>query len=258
MSVLSVILTLLLLFETALAYNFRLEVGAGYEYLSPHKIYGDWKSGFLRFYHRPSNDLTYFLEADAFSRKNLGEAALGAFGLYKDWSPWLYTYSSLSAGSSSSYLPKFRLDHEFNLKLGPQKNIVPSVGFTYIKYHDVHKDYIMYPGITYYGEGFVITYKHFFNKSQPGSVSSSTDLISLGIGQEGKSWTYLDMYYGKQAYLATYLTSPEEVRQKSLYISLKHILWIRKDFALFGGVSYFKLKDGYEKYGFQAGFFKDF
>lgn len=262
MNALSVILTLLLLLDllldTALAYDYRIEVGANYEYLSPHRTYGDWRSGSVRFYHKCSSDFTYFLEGSFFSREKEGEAGLAVIGLYKDWSPWLYTYSSLSAGTTSSYLPKVRLDHEFYFKVGSEKNIVPSAGVTYIKYHDVHKDYIIYPGITYYGKGFVITYKYFLNKSQPGSVRSSSNLISLGIGQEGKSWTYLDVSYGKQAYLATYLTSPQEVRQNSFYTSLKHILWIRKDLAVSFGVSYFKLENGYKKYGFQAGFLKDF
>ena len=258
MNILSVILVLFLLFNTAFAYNYRVETGMSYEYLSPHDVYGDWKGGYVRFYHRPSGNATYFLEFSAFSRKNPGEAFMGVFGLYKDWSPRLYTYSSISASTSSSYLPAFRLDHEFYFKLGVQKNIVPSLGFTYIKYHDIHKDYIFYPGITYYGKGFVVTYKHFLNRSQPGSVYSSTDLVSLGIGQEGKGWIYIDVSYGKQAYLATHLTSPEEVKQNALNLSVKRIMWIKKDLALSLGVSFFKLENGYEKYGFLAGFIKDF
>ncbi len=258
MSVLRLTPLAILISLSAYAFEFRLEAGGSYEHLSPHATYGSWKSGFLRLYHRPFSDFTYFLEGSVFSRKHEGDATLGVIGAYKDWSPWLYTYSSLSFGSNSPYLPKYRLDHEFNFKVGEQKNIVPSLGFTYIKYHDVHKDYIVYPGITYYGRDFVITYKHFFNRSDPGSVSSSSDLISLGIGQEGKSWTYLDISYGKQAYLATYLANPQEVRQNAFYVALSHRHWIRKDMGLFGSISYFKLSKGYEKYGLSAGLFKDF
>jgi len=258
MSVLRLIPLVVLTGLSAYAYDFRLEMGGNYEYLSPNATYGSWKSGFLRLYHRPVQGFTYFLEGGAFSRKHEGDAVLGVLGAYKDWSPWLYTYTSFSTGSNSTYLPKYRLDQEFNFKLGEKKNIVPSIGFTYIKYHDIHKNYIVYPGISYYGEGFVITYKHFINRSDPGSVNSSSDLVSIGIGQEGKSWTYLDISYGKQAYLATYLANPQEVRQKALYISLSHRHWIKKDLGLFGGLSYLKLKDGYEKYGFQAGIFKEF
>lgn len=251
---------LVLLFNTqiASAFEFRLETGLNYEYLSPHSTYGSWKNTFVRLYHNPVEGFTYFVEGNAFWRDKEGNAASGAIGAYKDWSNWLYTYSSISFGSTSSYLPEFRFDHEFNFKIGKEKNIVPSMGLTYIKYHDVHKDYMIYPGITYYGSGFILTYKHFFNRSDPGSVSSSSDLISIGIGEEGKSWTYLDFSYGKQAYLATYLLSPQAVKQNSLNLSLTRRQWIKKDFGIFGGISYFKLQDGYEKYGFTFGFFKDF
>jgi hypothetical protein len=243
---------------SAYAYDFRLEVGGTYEYLSPKAIYGTWKSSSLRFYHKPSQDFIYFLEGGFFSRKHEGDAVLGVVGAYKDWNSWFYTYTSFSVGSKSTYLPKYRLDQEFNFKIGEKKNIVPSIGFTYIKYHDVHKDCIIYPGIIYYGEGFIITYKHFINKSDPGSVTSSSDLVSFGIGQEGKRWTFLDISYGKQAYLATHLANPQEIKQKELYISFSHRHWIKKDLGLFGGLGYSKLNGGYEKYSFTAGIFKDF
>lgn len=258
MNVLRLIPLTMLISFSVYAYDFKLEAGGNYEYLSPNNTYGSWKSGFLRLYHKPTQDFTYFLESDVFSRKHEGDAMLGVLGAYKDWSQWLYTYTSLSIGSNSDYLPKYRLNQEFNFKIGEKKNIVPSIGFTYAKYYDVHKDFIIYPGITYYGEGFVITYRHFINKSSPGSVSSSSDLISFGVGQEGKHWTYLDVSYGKQAYLATYLANPQEIGQKSLSISLTHRHWIKKDLGLFGGLNYLKLENGYEKYGFQAGVFKDF
>ena len=251
-------LLILIFYLNAYAFDFRLEAGGNLEYLSPLSTYGTWKSGYLRFYHKLSKDFTYFLEGSVFSRKHKGDAVLGVLGAYKDWTPWLYTYTAFSVGSNSLYLSKYRVDHEFNFKVGEKKNIVPSMGFTYIKYHDVHKDYIVYPGISYYGEGFVITYKHFLNKSDPGSVYSSSDLVSLGVGQEGKSWTYLDVSYGKQAHLATYLVKPQQVRQNSLYVSFSHRHWIKKDFGLFGGLGYLKLKEGYEKYGLQVGIFKDF
>lgn len=259
MSVLRLTLLAGLLVSTnSYAFQVRVEAGGRYEYLTPHSTYGSWKTGFVRLYQRLSNDFTYFVEGSAFTRKKEGDAVLGVLGAYKDWSPWLYTYSAVSVGSNSTYLPQLRLDHEFNFKLGTERNIVPSLGFTHIKYHGVHKSYIVYPGITYYGRGFVITYKRFFNESDPGSVHSSSDLVSVGIGEEGKSWTYLDVSYGKQAYLATYLATPQEVRQNALYLSFSHRQWIRKDWGVFGSVSYLKLKRGYEKYGIQGGLFKDF
>ena len=135
MSVPRLITLAMLISLSAYAYDFRLELEGNYEYLSPHNTYGSWKSGFLRLYHKPVQGFTYFLEGGVFSRKHEGDAVLGVLGAYKDWSPWLYTYTSFSAGSNSTYLPKYRLDHEFNFKVGEKRNIVPSIGFTSAKYH---------------------------------------------------------------------------------------------------------------------------
>ncbi len=235
----------------------RVEMGASYEALSPKSIYGSWKTGGFTFFHKPKPDFTYFIGGYSFSRKE-GEAALLWGGAYKDWTDWLYTYSSFSFGTKSVYIPKYRLDHEFNFKIGERRNLVPSLGLSYIKYHDVHKDLVIGLGFTYYQEGWNFTYRHFINRSEPGNVVSSSDLLSLGIGREKHHWTYLDFSFGKQAYLATYLANPQEVRQNSLYVAIKHRHWITNDLGIFGDVSYFKLKGGYEKYGIGFGFFKEF
>lgn len=235
----------------------RIEVGGTYEALSPKSVYGDWKTGWIAFYHRPKPDLTYFIGDNLFWRKE-GQANLWYGGAYKDWTPWLYTYTSLSVGTKSTYLPKFRIDQEFNFKLGEKKNFVLSTGFSHIKYHDVHKDLLFSLGFTFYQEWWNFTYKHFINKSDPGNLYSSSELLSLGIGKEKKFWTYFDISFGKQAYLATYLSSPEEVKQNSFYSSLRHRQWLKENFGLIGEISYFKLKQGYEKYGFGFGFFKEF
>lgn len=235
----------------------RIELGGSYERLSPESVYGTWKTGNFNFYHKPTEGFTYFFGFSGFSRKE-GKASLVQGGAYKDWAERFYTYSALSFGTKSEYLPQYRIDQEFNVKLGERKNLVPALGVSYIKYHDVHKDLIVGMGFTYYHESWNFTYRHFINKSDPGSVQSSSDLVSIGVGREGSSWTYIDLSFGKQAYLATYLANPEEVRQKSFYIALKHRRWVTKDLGIFGDISYLKLDKAYEKYGVGVGVFKEF
>jgi len=234
----------------------RLEVFASYEQLSP-RLYGERKTGTFTFVHRPFQNFTYSISLSGFSRKE-GNAILASIGIYKDWTDRLYTYTALSHGTNSLYLPKFRFDEEVYLKFGKSKNVVPTVGFSYIKYYDVHKDNIISIGLIYYGAGWNITYKHSINRSDPGNVGSSSNLISIGIGREKSSWTYIDFSYGKQAYLATHITLPTEVRQNSLRIGLNHRRWIANSLGIVLNVDYFKLEKGYEKYGFGCGLFKEF
>jgi len=235
----------------------RLEAYYSYEYLTPHDDYGSWHLLNLAYYDQLKRDFNYFVNLGAFSRDE-GDAVLGNAGAYKDWSPSLYTFTSLSAGSNSEYLPKFRIDHDFNIKFGPSKSIVWTLGASYIDYHDVHEDVILSTGIVLYAQDWIVNYRLFRNSSSPGDVVSYSHLISTGYGREGWQWTYLNLSFGKQAYYATQLTNPEEVSQSSLYVCLKHRRWLGKDYGVFIDTSFFKLKDGYEKYSFSPGVFKEF
>ncbi|MBI5043029.1 MAG: YaiO family outer membrane beta-barrel protein [Nitrospirae bacterium] len=236
----------------------RIEINLTYEHLTPNEIYGDWKNLSLAYYRTPKSDFSYFLQAEAFSRKE-GDGVLGVIGAYKDWMEYLYTYSSVSAGSNSEYLPMFRGDHDFNLKLGEDRNIVWITGITYIKYFDVHKDLILSTGLAlYYPADWIWMYRIFINDSDPGNMISYSHLFSVGYGREKWQWTYLNISFGKQAYLATYLQSPEEVNRDTFRIALKHRLWLNKDYGIMAEASYLKLDEEYEKYGFSLGFFKEF
>ena len=235
----------------------RLEASYLYEHLTPHDIYGSWHSLNLAYYDQLRRDLTYFIRLGAFSRDE-GDAVLGNAGAYKDWSPSMYTFSSISVGSNSEYLPQIRIDHDFNFKFGPSKSIVWLLGASYIDYYDVHEDFILSTGIVWYADEWILNYRLFRNNSSPGSVVSYSHLISTGYGREKWQWTYLNLSFGKQAYYATQLTNPEEVAQSSLFAGLVHRRWLGKDYGIFFDISFFKLNNGYEKYSFSPGVFKEF
>lgn len=235
----------------------RIEVSYTFENLQPNSIYGNWNSINFAFYHKYSPDFTYFLQSSSHSRDD-GNGATGTVGAYKDWTNYLYTYSAVTAGSDSTYLPKFRGDHDFNFKVGPDKNLVLTAGVTYIDYFDEHRDLILSGGPTLYLDKWVLQYRLFHNESDPGSVMSYSHLFSVGYGKDGWQWTYLNVSFGKQAYLATSLATPEAVNQNSIDISLKHRHWLGKDYGVFGDIGYFKLQDGYKKYGISIGFFYEF
>jgi YaiO family outer membrane protein len=235
----------------------RIEVSYSFENLQPHSIYGNWSAGNFAFYNKYSPDFTYFLQSSLHSRDE-GNGVTGTVGAYKDWTNYLYTYSAVTAGSNSTYLPKFRGDHDFNFKVGSNKNLVLTAGITHIDYFDEHRDLILSGGPTLYLDKWVLQYRLFHNESDPGSVESYSHLISVGYGKEGWQWTYLNVSFGKQAYMATSLATPEAVNQNSIDVSLKHRHWLGKDYGIFGDIDYFKLQDGYKKYGISCGFFYEF
>jgi YaiO family outer membrane protein len=235
----------------------RVEANLLYESLSPHDIYGSWTNILLTYYTSPKSGLTWFFQLGGFSRK-IGDALLGVGGAYKDWGERFYTYTALAAGSDSAYLPQVRFDNDFNIKFGDKRNIVWTLGITYVNYHNGHQDLILSSGITLYFQGLVTTYRIFRNKSDPGNVTSFSHLIDAAYGKEGNQWTNFTISFGNQAYLADYLAKPEEVDQDSLYLILKHRRWIKKGWGILGDLSYFKLEDGYKKFGLSIGFFMEF
>ena len=236
----------------------RFEVQYNYERLDPYSDYGEWNSIDMMLYGKEGEDWTPFVGGSIIDRKIEGSAALGVLGTYKDWTDWLYTYSSISFGTNSEYLPKYRLDHEFNFKLGPEQQYVLTAAGTYIKYWDVHKDIVLsLGGSIYYGK-FIGTFRYFHNISKPGSVRSTSYLISLEYGAEKDQWTYLNLSWGKQAYMATNLSNPEEVRENSTIVGIGHRHWLSNTFGVIGELEYMRLENSYNKYRISGGVFIDF
>lgn len=237
--------------------NQRLEAKFSYEYLNPKSVYGTRETFDLYYYNKHANDLTYFLQLGIFDREE-GKALLGGLGAYKDWKSNFYTYSALSIGTNSEYLPRFRIDNDFNFKVGPEKNIVLTAGITYIEYFDVHEDVILSAGLTYYQNMWVSGYRFFRNHSDPGDSISYSHLVNIAYGSEESHWTYLIFSYGNQAYLATSLSNPEEIDQDALSITLKHRRRIKDNYGVILETGFFELEDGYKKYLFAPGVFMEF
>ncbi len=235
----------------------RIESSFSFEHLSPNAIYGDWKTLNISYFSKPSPGFTYFVQSSLYSRPE-DDGVTGTIGTYKDWNKSLYTYSSVTAGSDTSYLPEFRADHDFNFKLGAKKNLILTIGGTYINYFSDHSDLIISGGPTFYWGRCIIQYRYFNNWSNPGAINSHSQLINIGYGEEGQYWTWLSYSFGNQAYLATYLVQPEEVNRDSYELTLRHRHWLGKHHGVFGNTGYFKLDNGYDKIGFSLGFFYEF
>ena len=235
----------------------RIEASGSFEYLSPHDAYGDWETVTAAFYRKERTDLTWFTELDAFRRKE-GRGFLGMVGAYKDWTDVMYTYSALSSGTSSDYLPRIRADHAFNIKFGPEKKFVWLIGGTWISYFTPHREMILSTGLTAYLDRWIPEYRIFRNVSSPGAVESYSHLLSLAYGQEKHQWTTIVAGYGKQAYQAVELGTSSQISAKSLSLSLKHRMWLRDNYGIMAELSYLDLQGTYQKGGFLFGMFREF
>jgi len=234
----------------------RLEVSLSYDYLSPYDPYGSWYTAFVSWYGEVLKNTTAFAQVGGFSREE-GGAVLGVVGMYRDWVRFLYTYTALFAGSNSTYLPIFAVDHSFNFKLIEQLVLcVP--GITYAEYYTDHTDLTLYAGPSVYLGKWVLEYRIFRNESDPGDVVSYSHLASVGYGAEGWFFTTLTLTTGQQAYMATYTTPREEVRQDAFDVVLGHRHWLSVNMGLLGTIGYTWIEDGYDKYGITLGAFWEF
>lgn len=234
----------------------KIEIGFSYDYLTPADDYPVWRSLSLGLSRKERQDLSAFITIEGFSRDR--KSVLLTSGVYKDWSEFWYTYTDISMGSKVDYLPRFRFDQEVNRKFGVNKELVFTLGVSYLRYFDVYKDFIIFQGIRTYYQNWIFGYTLFRNQSDPGKSISLSHTLFLTYGQEGRGWTDLTLSFGEQAYLAVYLSSPQEVKQDSTNISLKHRHWLARDYGLFGEFNYSSLDQAYEKYRFLIGIFEFF
>ena len=235
----------------------RLECTVYYEQYSPKDVYGENKSFLLDYYSMPYIGFTWFCEGGYLSRKE-GDGVLGTAGAYKDWNPWFYTYSAVSAGTNSPYLQEYRADNDFNFKVFAKKNVVLTLGGTYVKAHDEHTDTVISPGITVYMGKLILSGRYLSDTSDPGGSVSGSGLLSAGYGQEGKSWVYLNLSSGGEGYLATYVFPPQQVSGNVRSVEVKYRKWLKSSCGYTASASYLDLQNSYEKYLMSFGIFRNF
>ncbi len=236
----------------------RLELFVMYEYLDPNDDYGSWKQFNAAYYQKLPESLTLYYQLALFERSIENNAMFASIGAYKDWSPSYYTFTQIGGSPDNQYLPKIRFDHELYLKFGEEKNLVGILGMSFMEYYNGHRDRVASAGLTYYGPRYNITYRHFFNTSYPGNVTSRSDLLSIGYGEEKKQWIYLDLSYGNQAYRSILADGYTPFDEDSADIKLSYRKWTTKNSGWFGAIGFSRLNTNYNKYLFQVGYFQEF
>jgi len=251
---LNVLLVLIPVCLTAGASNneINVEMGLSYDYLTPAESYDDWISAEIKYSNRFNPTSTLALSTGLSDRDEIFGWITA--GIYHDWLPRFYTYSALTASTTSKWMGKWRADNDVNLKVGPYKQYILTFGQTAIYYTSDRKDYVLSTGGVIYKEHIILDGRYFFNWSEPGDVKSNSMRLSLGFGTMGKSWTTIIAGTGNQAYLA--LGDQSVVNQKINSIFVSEQLWLKKDFGIKIGAGYHKVENGYERYNVNIGYFK--
>ncbi len=233
-----------------------IEFGGNMDFVS--NGFGRWDAARVR-YTRANDKYTWFIEANGYDRSESGGAAFAPVaGIYVDWNKNWYTFTSLSTSTNSDYTPVIRADQDVNYKFGKTRQWVAVLGGTYIDYYTPQSAVIASAGMSYYGKGFMISSRFFYNISYPGALSSVSGLLSVDQGHWYRYMNTLSISGGKQAYMATYLESPEAINRNSITVFFRHRHWIGKTWGFWGQISYSKVFDAYDAPGAGIGLFVHF
>ncbi len=171
----------------------------------------------------------------------------------EDW------YSAVAVGGSSGgfFWPRFRIDAFFNRKWLEQRNLVTSLGVGYYDAKDVHHDYSLSLGATYYFEApWIVEGGIRFNLSEPGSVKSTSQFIAVTYGRNKQHYVVGRYGFGREAYQ---VVGPSEVITDfySRVVSLTWRQWIGRDWGLNAMAEHYR-NPFYERNGVEVGIFVDF
>lgn len=204
-------------------------------------------------------DSTSLFLSSTGSMRHEGNALLGEGALWQDWTSYLDTLTFVARGTNSLYYPSLSVAQTFNFKFGCNNEFFIPLSASYFSYYQgSNKEIRLATGISYYWQNWLFSYRLFGCYNNPGSHTALAHQFNIVYDRPQKSWTLLDIIFGKQAPLANYLQTAYNVRQAAFSASLSHRQWIGSDWGLTAEVGYTWIKSSDIFYRMSIGAFKDF
>lgn len=230
-------------------------VEAGGNYLILTNGFGHWAGGYARGVYESKNDV--------WNGELNGQHEFGDSGVYMavgdthtftpDW------YGALTIGSSVGgfFWPRFRTDAFVNRKLLSRKQWITTAGFTYYAAKDVHRDYIVNLGSTYYfDKPWILEEGLYLNISNPGTVFAPAGFVAVTQGHNKHQYVTVRAGIGEEGYqLVGPTVSLTQFNSESLTITWRK--WLGPNWGInFVGDYYHS--PFYTRGGTTLGFFRDF
>lgn len=152
-----------------------------------------------------------------------GSGVFGGAGLYADLSRSLFVYAAGGAGSGAPYIASYRAD--LVVHYAAARGLLVFAGGTAIAYPGSQRADIVSAGTTYYGP-LIATYRYFAVWSSPGAVRSHSQLVNLLYDRAQRRSLLVQYGWGNEAYLATWLTTPQPVEQSGYTWTAAGRLWL--------------------------------
>lgn len=160
--------------------------------------YGTWRGLILDASFNPGQGGAWIASAVTFDRPE-GRGSVLSGGKYLTFEGG-YAYLGAAVGTGAAYLPKVQAAADLNLAVG-RSGWVLGGGVLRTEVRDGHRDLLLQAGPTLYAKGWVFTFRHLRNRSDPGGRDSSAQFFEARRGTDDrKAWQSLGVAWGSEAY----------------------------------------------------------
>lgn len=133
--------------------------------------YGNWDGVYTRaVVPVGTRDIFY---GDAVAQRAFGErGSYIAVANRHEWGGGIFTMAGGGHGFDARLFPEWRADASAGARFGARRNVVATLGGSYVQSRDVYRDYAVTSSLAVYLTGFVIEAGTRYNTSTPGDVHS--------------------------------------------------------------------------------------
>ena len=228
-----------------------IELGGFYHHVT--NDFGDWKGLTLRAIVDRGRNVWYL---DGKAQVAFGDSGVyGALANVHRFGSRFYTQVGIGGGSGNFVLPDLRADFSLNLKLGRDRQVVATVGGTWVDAKSGFTDQASFGSLTWYaGKGVLLEAGGRLNWSDPGAVGSARGYGALSLGRSGSTLVTLRGSAGTEGYqlTGTVLTQRKFSSQEA---ALTWRQWVSGAFGVVLGGEWYH-NPFYTRAGLSAGLFR--
>lgn len=228
-----------------------VEAGGFYHHVS--NDFGSWKGGYARAVLSSARNVWY---VDARAQEAFRDSGVyGSLANVHVFSDRFYTQVGLGGGTGDYVLPDLRADASLNIKLGPSRTLVATLGGTWVESKDVFRDKAVFGSLSWYqSEVILVEIGGRLNWSEPNTVGSARGVASLTLGRMGTAVVTLRGSAGTEGYQLT--GAPETLQKfRSQEASVSWRQWITGRIGTVVGGEWYH-NPSYTRAGFTAGVFR--
>jgi YaiO family outer membrane protein len=231
-----------------------VEAGLNYNILTDGQKdwFGQYVRGVVDYKHR---DIFAY---EIFHLEKFGDqGTFFALGNTHVFTPEWYTSISVGTSAGGFFWPQFRVDAFLSKKWLERQQLITTIGFGYHDAKDVHYDYDLFIGATYYFDGpWIVEAGLHYNISEPGDVTAPGPFIAVTNGRNKEYFLVLRFGFGREAYQVVGPTT-SITDFASQVVTLTWRKWLTRDWGFKVQGEYYH-NPFYERFGFELGIFRDF